>query len=151
VTVEPHDGFRLVTASNALGPGDETGLYAGTKVLNAASLDRFAAVFQLSYMPPALEVDVIQGHAPGCGRPLASKLVKAAGDVRKARDNDEVYCTFSTRRLVDIARKHSQMGDLGAALNLALLSTRSPCDRQAILDICQHLGDLMQGAVYGRP
>jgi cobaltochelatase CobS len=144
--VEPHPRFRLVTTANTLGNGDESGLYTGTRVLNAAFLDRFAAVFRMSYMPPAMEVDVVRSRVPACTAKLARGLVKVAADVREARKNDQVYCTFSTRRLIELARKHGQLGDFGAALDVAVLNRLHQEDRQVVFEICQrHLGDLMQG------
>jgi cobaltochelatase CobS len=142
----PDEKFRLVTTANTIGSGDESGLYTGTKVLNAAFLDRFAAVFRVSYMPPALEADIIRSRVSQCGARLARRLVKVAVDIRQARENDEVYCTCSTRRLIDLARKSAQLGDLGAALQLTVLSRLQDDDRRVVFEICQrHLGDLMAG------
>ena len=61
--IEPHPRFRLVCTANSLGNGDESGLYAGTKILNAAFLDRFAAVFRMSYMPPVQEAQIVRNRA----------------------------------------------------------------------------------------
>jgi len=143
--IEPHKRFRLVTTANSLGNGDESGLYAGTKVLNAAFLDRFASVFRMSYMPADLEAQVIMSRAPGCRKALAQRLVKVAADVRQARANDEIFCTFSTRRLIELARKQMQLQDLSAALDLAILNRLQDSDRHVVFEVCQrHLGDLLQ-------
>ncbi len=112
--VEPHPRFRLVCTANTLGHGDESGLYTGTKVLNAAFLDRFASIYEMGYPEPAVEKDILQRRVPDCSAALARKLVQTACDVRKARENEEVYCTFSTRRLIELARKHVQLGDLSS-------------------------------------
>ena len=144
--IEPHPRFRLVTTANTLGHGDEAGLYAGTRVLNAAFLDRFAAVFEMSYMPPASEAQILRSRVPGVPKSVAGKLVKVASDVRQARDNDQVYCTFSTRRLIETARKLDQLGELGPALDLAVLNRLAESDRRVIEEICQrHLGHLLEG------
>ena len=142
--IEPHKGFRLVCTANTLGHGDESGLYTGTKVLNSAFLDRFAAVFQMSYMPPDLEAEIICRRVPGCKKRLARRLVKVAADVRQARENEEIYCTFSTRRLIEAARKYSQLGNLDAALALAALNHLQDSDRRVVSEICQRqMGDLL--------
>ncbi len=142
--IEPHESFRLVTTANTLGNGVECGLYTGTRVLNASFLDRFAAVFKMSYMPVDLEVEVIRARVPDCGVRLAKKLVKMASDVREARQNDQIYCTFSTRRLIELARKQSQLGDFSSALELVVLNRLQEEDRKVVFEICQrHLGDLM--------
>ncbi|MHC4591583.1 MAG: CbbQ/NirQ/NorQ domain-containing protein [Planctomycetota bacterium] len=72
-------------------------------------------------LPPALEARVIRSRARDCPKQLPKKLVTAAVDVRKARENEEVYCTFSTRRLIELARRHAQLGDFPAALDLAII------------------------------
>ncbi len=144
--IEPHESFRLVSTANSLGHGDEVGLYAGIKVLNAAFLDRFAAVFQMSYMPPPLEAQIVRNRAPSCTKAMARTLVKVATDVRKAREEDQIFCTFSTRRLIELARKHGQIGDFSPALELAVLNRLQDSDRQVVAEIFQrHLGDLMAG------
>ncbi|MFP4029676.1 MAG: AAA family ATPase [Candidatus Brocadiia bacterium] len=141
--IEPDPSFRLVCTANTLGHGDETGLYTGTRVLNAAFLDRFASVMRMGYLPPEREVEVILSRAPGFSRDMARALVKVAGGVRRAQENDEVYCTFSTRRLIDVARKHTQLDDLEAALDLAVLSRLSDSDRMVVEEICQRqLGEV---------
>jgi cobaltochelatase CobS len=142
--VTPHPRFHLVCTANTLGHGDESGLYTGTKVLNAAFLDRFASIYEIGYPDPATEKEILQKRVPDCSATLARKLVQTACDVRKARENEEVYCTFSTRRLIELARKHVQLGDLSAALELALLNRLAPSDRRVVYEICQrHVGDLM--------
>jgi len=144
--IEPNENFRLVTTANTLGNGDDSGLYTGTRVLNAAFLDRFAAVFRMSYMPADLEVEVIRFRVPDCTKTLARKLVKVASDVREAKHNDQIYCTFSTRRLIELARKHSQLGDFTAALELAVLNRLQEEDRRVVSEICQrNLGELING------
>ena len=143
--IEPDPRFRLVCTANTLGLSDESGLYTGTRVLNAAFLDRFAAVFRMSYMPADEEVQIIRAHVPECSKTLARKLVKVAADVRSARENEQVYCTFSTRRLIDLARKHVQLGDFASALGLAVLNRLAPQDRQVVYEIAQrHVGEMLQ-------
>ena len=143
--VSPHPGFRLVTTANTLGNGDESGLYAGTKVLNAAFLDRFASVFRMSYLSPELEAEVVLSKAPRCDRAFAERLVTAAGHVREAKSKDEIYCTFSTRRLIELARKYGQLGDFASALNLSVLNRLHDSDRRVVFVVFQrHLGDLIE-------
>jgi cobaltochelatase CobS len=149
-TIPPHPSFRLVCTANSLGHGDESGLYAGTKVLNAAFLDRFASVFAMSYMPAGLEVEVIRSRVPGCRRKDAEQMVKAAADVRRAREEEQIYCTMSTRRLIELARKHGQLGTFTPALELAVLNRLQQSDRQVVHEICQrHLGYVMTGEEGG--
>ena len=57
--IDPHPQFRLFATCNTLGLGDETGLYAGTQVLNQAQLDRWTTVCRLDFMAEASEVRLL--------------------------------------------------------------------------------------------
>ncbi|BBI61791.1 hypothetical protein HSBAA_30970 [Vreelandella sulfidaeris] len=48
--VDPHPQFRFVATGNTNGAGDETGLYQGTNLQNAANYSRFGIVTKTSYM-----------------------------------------------------------------------------------------------------
>ena len=101
-------------------------------------------MFRVDYLPPKQELAVLRSRVPKCPKALARKLVNIATDVRRARENDQVYCLFSTRRLIDIARKYIQLNDLAAALELAVLNRLQGEDTQVVFEICQrHLGDLL--------
>jgi len=143
--IKPHPRFRLIATANTLGHGDETGLYTGTHVLNEAFLDRFAVVFKMSYMDERREASIIRKRTPGCNADLARKMTRMAGEVREAIEQEELYCTFSTRRLIDFARKYSQLGDLEAALGLTVLNKLAGSDSQVVYEICQrHFGSLLE-------
>jgi len=144
-TVEPHPGFRLICTANTLGHGDDTGLYTGTRVLNAAFLDRFSSIVTVGYVEREDEIEILGRLVPGCKKNLIKKLVLAADDVRKARENEQVFCTLSTRRLIDIARKTVQLGNLYQALDVALMSRLAPEDRSVTEEIFQrHIGDVLE-------
>ncbi len=143
--IEPHPGFRLVCTANTLGHGDDSGLYTGTRVLNAAFLDRFNSVIEMGHLDEKSEEKVIRAGVPGFKKKTARKLIETASAVRKARENDQVFCTLSTRRLIDIARKTVQLGTLTEALDAALLARLAPEDRAVTREIFQrHMGDILQ-------
>ena len=143
--IEPHPRFRLICTANTLGHGDDSGFYTGTRVLNAAFLDRFASVIRVKHLDQQDEAEVLCRRVPECPEELARKLVGAACAVRQARENDQIFCTLSTRRLIDIARKRFQLGSLVQALKVGLLSRLAPEDSSAVKEILQrHLGDLLE-------
>jgi len=81
---------------------------------------------------------------------LAECIVKMASDVRDAKENDQVYCTFSTRRLIELARKHAQLGHFASALDLAVLNRLADEDRRVVFEICQrHLGQHLAQSAEG--
>ncbi len=143
--IEPHPRFRLICTANTLGHGDDSGLYTGTRVLNAAFLDRFSSVLRMGHLENEDEVQVITDRVPECSGGFATQLVHAAEAIRQARDNDQVFCTLSTRRLLDVARKRYQLGSLVEALKVGLLSRLAPDDQSVVKEILQrHLGDLLE-------
>ena len=145
--VEPHPRFRLVATANTLGLGDESGLYTGTRVLNASHLDRWAACYAMSYLPPAAEEQLLVRKTPGLARKTAEALVRLAGAVREARQQDQVFCEFSTRRLLALGRKLVLLKDLNQALEIAVLNKLAANDRKVVYELTQrHLPEIEGGA-----
>lgn len=138
--IPPHPDFRLVATANTLGRGDETGLYAGTNVLNEAFLDRFHSVFHVDYMDPSGERDLLCKKTDGLKRDLAERMVRAAGDIRRAAADGTIYTTFSTRRLLAWASKCLQLGDAKRAALYTVLNRLSDDDRRVVAEVLQRHG-----------
>lgn len=144
--IEPHAKFRLVATANTLGLGDESGLYTGTKVLNASHLDRWAACFAMGYLPAEREEALLVSKVPGLQKKTAQALVKLAGAVREARTQEQIFCEFSTRRLLALGRKLVLLGDLNQALEIAVLNKLAPNDRKVVYELTQrHLPEIEGG------
>lgn len=106
----PHNGFMLVATMNPA----ESGQYAGTKVLNEATLDRFL-VYHLDYLgltDPDREAKAV-ADAAKIKHGKARRIVDVMNTIRlRARLTDDqigkdglqpIYATASTRRAIDIA------------------------------------------------
>jgi len=104
--VEPHPNFRLFATGNTVGiAGRHKLLYSGTMGrMNEATLDRFGAVVHVPYMEPELERKVVHNNAPGLDADFVTAIVKVANEVRHGLQNDELTCTFSTRKCIAWAR-----------------------------------------------
>jgi len=98
--IKPHPNFRVFASMNP----NEDRRYAGTKALNEALLDRFPVSIRMAYLPYEIEVDVVMNQSENMEKKLVEKMVKVANDVREAIENEKIFCTFSTRRLIDWAR-----------------------------------------------
>ena len=144
--IKPHPRFRLVATANTLGTGDDSGgLYTGTQVLNAAFLDRWTSVFRVEYLPMEEEAKLVTAKAPMLEHALVDGLVKLAGAIRKAIDEDTLYSTFSTRRLLAFAGKIGPLG-LQRALEVTVLNKLPKTDRAIVLELAQRHLPGLEGA-----
>lgn len=134
--IQPHPDFRLVGTANTLGLGDETSLYTGTSVLNASHLDRWTTVFHIDYLDEEREIAVIRDKAPELEPALAHGMVALALAVRKAVEQEELFTTFSTRRLLALARKTATLG-LQQALEVTVLNKLPRNERAVVTELAQ--------------
>lgn len=134
--IRPHANFRLFATGNTNGQGDESGLYGGTNMQNAANFERFGVVQQMPWMEFETEARVISRKAK---IPLedAKKLVDFAKRVREEFDGQKMSNPISPRSLIyagklGIARKNYQTG-----LELAFLNRLTAVDREAATQLAQ--------------
>ena len=66
-------GMVFFAADNTCGSGDATGRYAGTRVQNAALVDRFSITLKLKFLLPQEEIDLLV--ARGADRDVAGRLI----------------------------------------------------------------------------
>jgi cobaltochelatase CobS len=128
--------FGVVATANTLGHGDDTGLYAGTGVLNEAFLDRFGAVIEAGYPDSETEVRILTGRT-GIDVPLATKFVEVATKVRG--EADKVSCTLSTRRLVKWAEKTVTFEDARRAFGIVITNRLAAHDRKFVEGVTQRV------------
>lgn len=128
--VRPHPSFRLLASMNP----HEDRRYGGTKPLNEALLDRFPLTVRMEYLPLDVEVEVVIRQSGNEDHALVERMVRVAHDVREAMRNEKVFCTFSTRRLIDWARMASIFDPMEAAAS-TVYSKVNPFDAKVIEDI----------------
>jgi hypothetical protein len=63
----------------------------------------------MGYLADDREEALLRKKAPKLDTKTASAFVKLANAVRKAADQEQVFCTFSTRRLLALARKTAEV------------------------------------------
>jgi len=101
--VVPHENFRLFATANAVGcMSAYRSLYQGTNIMNEAFLDRWR-VYHIDYLPADEEAKILVNTIPRMTPKVAGVIVRVAGMIRDAFKNEEVSCTFSTRRMLDWA------------------------------------------------
>lgn len=118
--ITPHPEFRFIGTGNTNGVGDETGLYQGTLVQNAANYSRFAITREVKYMEAKIEESILTGKT-GITKADAKKLVKVANDVRKMFAEQKISTTISPRELISAARLATIFGRKDATTGTARL------------------------------
>lgn len=104
--VKPHPLFRFAATANTRGQGDEYGMYAGTRTMNASMIDRFTAFIEFNYMAPDREADLLTKLVPSLAHDMAQKMAAFAKEVRSAFSKGEVYNTISPRGLSVLATSY---------------------------------------------
>lgn len=136
--VKPHPDFRIFATANTLGKGDESGLYAGTNILNEAFLDRFGTILECPYLEPDEEIDVLMLKT-GIDKAIAEKMVETANKVRLGFEKDECYSTFSTRKLLSWASKAVVSDDVVQSCKVAVLNRLPRDDREFVANVLQRI------------
>ena len=71
-------------------------------------------------------------------------------EVYEAAEQEQVFCTFSTRRLLFLASKAVSLGSLKDAIELTVLNKLAKNDRQVVYEIAQrHLPELETSQAKG--
>lgn len=137
--VRPHPNFRFVGTGNTNGGGDETGLYQGTQIQNAANYSRFSIVQEMGYMEAKIEAEVVAGQA-GIEKRDAEKLVSIAKEIRESFRGGRISATISPRELIAAARLGLVRGsDWKRGLQLGYINRLSRTDQEVINQYVQRV------------
>ncbi|WP_374335299.1 AAA family ATPase [Methyloversatilis sp.] len=136
--IRPHPDFRFVATGNTNGSGDETGLYQGTSIQNAANYDRFHMVIEQKYMAPALEKQVLIKQA-GLAEADAEKLVDFASKVRQNYDDRKISTPISPRTLIAVAGVGVRKSSFRAGVNLCFAGKLTRVDREVVDGLAQRI------------
>lgn len=137
--VKPHRNFRFVATGNTNGAGDETGLYQGTQMQNAANYSRFGLTLKVDYMDPKIETAVIMRQS-GVDKASAEKLIDFAKQIREAFAAGRIGTTVSPRELIYASRiGRALSADWRKGLSLALINRMSRVDREVADQFAQRV------------
>lgn len=137
--IRPHANFRFCATGNTNGGGDETGLYQGTQMQNAANYSRFGIVEEIGYMEPKVEIMVIAGQS-GIDKKDAETLVKIATEVRNAFKASRIGTTISPRELIKIGELGLVRGsDWKTAIKLGFSNRLSRVDKEVVDQLVQRI------------
>ena len=96
-------GVLVLGADNTLGHGDDSGRYAGTRLMNSSLLDRFARVLPMTYLPESVEVDAVVKHTR-CTVKLAKHVVQCINHARAKVETGDIVDAPSLRQIVAFIR-----------------------------------------------
>lgn len=136
--IRPHKDFRFVATGNTNGSGDETGLYQGTNIQNAANYDRFHMVIEVKYMLPALEVQVLINQAK-IDKGDAEKLVDFANRVRESYDGSKISTPISPRTLIAAAQIGLRKGGYRQGISLTFANKLTRVDKEVVNGLAQRI------------
>jgi midasin (ATPase involved in ribosome maturation) len=102
-TIRPHSDFRFFATMN---PVDE---YAGTKDLNKSFTSRFGMVLNIRYPEAKIERQIVTDRTK-LSETEASKIVDVGVAIRKAKAENKVFYTCSTRDLLHWAALVPRLG-----------------------------------------
>ena len=136
--IKPHPDFRIVATGNTNGQGDETGLYAGTNLQNAANYERFGIVEQMPYMSAKLESKLVSQQA---SIPVkdAEKLVDFANRVRTEFEAGKVSNPISPRSLIYAAKIGVARGNYITGLEKAFINRLTSVDKESVKQLAQRV------------
>lgn len=136
--VQPHPNFRVVATGNTQGRGDESGMYAGTNVLNRALLNRIGPWFKVDYPSEVVYKTIIMKE--GVRREVAEVMARLAKEINAGAMNGTLTETFSlrdARRISSVAELLD--GDMARALQLCLLNRLSTMERGVVEEMFRRL------------
>lgn len=136
--IRPHKNFRMLATGNTNGQGDESGLYGGTNMQNAANFERFGVVVQMPWMSAEQEAAVISRKAVVSLKD-AQKLVEFAKRVREDFEGSKMSNPISPRSLIYAAKLGLAKLNYREGLNLAFINRLTAVDREAATQLAQRI------------
>lgn len=137
--IVPHPDFRFVATGNTNGIGDETGLYQGTIMQNAANYSRFGITEEVRYMTPEIETNVLQSKAK-LRKADAIRIVKFGNSIREQFADGKISMTVSPRELINAAELGvAYGGNWAQGLELSFANRLSRVDKQVVAGLLQRM------------
>ncbi|EDX6252107.1 AAA domain-containing protein [Salmonella enterica subsp. diarizonae] len=135
--IEPHKRFAFIGTGNTNGSGDETGLYQGTNIQNAANFSRFGIVSHVKYMSVKAETNMLV--EAGIILEYAEKLVKFANLVRDGYEQHLISQPIGPRELLLSAKIGMMRGDFAAGIDKSFINKLPSTSAQAAREVVQKI------------
>ncbi len=137
--IKPHPNFRFWATGNTNGTGDETGLYQGTVLQNAANYERFFIVEEVRWMEPKVETSILiaQGGVP---KELAEKMISFATMCREAYAAGKIGLPPSTRSMINCCLNGSIRADYAMGIRQSYVNRLNRIDQEAVKEVMKRVG-----------
>lgn len=136
----PHPEFRFCATGNTNGIGDETGLYQGTLVQNAANYSRFGITEEVEYMETDIEISILQARVSGLTKKDAGKIVKFANEIRRMFRDGKISMTISPRELINACELAVAFGaNYPLGMQLSFSNRLSRVDKKTVEEYMQRV------------
>jgi MoxR-like ATPase len=139
--LQKHKNFCVMGTANTIGTGEDTLIYAGTKPMNLAFMNRWSITIRMDYLPLDKEIKVLMDKT-GIDQVMAYKMVRIANAVRDAANpqriggtlgSERIMSPTSTRDLLEWASAVIGMGiDFMTAAKYAFLNRVSDSDKDIV-------------------
>lgn len=136
--IHPHKNFRFMATGNTSGSGDETGLYSGTLIQDAASYSRFGITVKVRYMEPEAEQALLVAKLQ-INQEDAELLVKWANRIRESFDAGAIGTTVGPRELIYAGKIGAAFMDFKKGLDLACINRMTEVDREVASELSQRI------------
>ena len=137
--IVPHPHFRFLATGNTNGCGDESGLYQGASMQDAANFSRFGVTLMVDYMDKKVETAVVAAQST-INVKDADKLVEFAGQVRENFKSARISATISPRELINAAKYGAcKGGKWREGLATAWANRLSRTDRETVDAFAQRI------------
>lgn len=141
--IKPHRDFRFMATGNTNGSGDETGLYQGTQIQNAANYSRFGITIKIDYQSPESEAKIIANRVGKLPEADMKGLMEFVHKIRQAYENKTITNTISTREIIMVANlavlKGRKTLNWKYAIDHAFCNRMSSVDAAAVRDFQQRV------------
>lgn len=140
--IRPTKGFNIIATANTKGRGDDTRMYIGANVLNAASLDRFPITLEHDFPNPDIETKILTKLAKSLPNSadewFIDSLIKWTEQIRKSYKEKATEAIITTRRLIHIIRHYNIFQDEQKAVEQCV-ATFCQEDQQSLLDLYKNI------------
>lgn len=137
--ITPHPNFRFTATGNTNGTGDETGLYQGTLIQNAANYSRFKITEEVEYMSAEIETNILESKTR-ISKMDAKRIVKFAHDIRESFKNQKIGMTISPREMISAAELGIAFGgNWQMGIKLAFANRLTRVDKQVVEQLIQRI------------